>query len=537
MFLNRLFNSLFLLLLCHFSYLQGTIEAESINVDSVKAVVVKADTLIGDGSKIENISHFPQNLGVSPIGDTLFITDGNWVIIPNISTSNSGNAFANAGADIYDACITIFELSASPLSDGTTGEWVIVSGDGGSLINPTFPNGTFIGVEGESYLLQWNVSNPNGSGSFDQKTISIAENTITSIADAGTDSFAIMSQSIILYANLPEVGSQGKWSILSGIGGVLSNDSDATTLFTGVPGESYTLRWQHFNSCSTSSDELILSFSQSASGEPSASGRYYIPDEKFRQYLKIIYPSSMDMDSLILSEANSITHLLMNNLGVENLDGIQYLSSVEQLSIDNNPNLITIPYLSPVLRRLECDDCNSLRIIPNFPSSLDTLSLGWAQLSVISELPVGLRYLELDFIYTLNQIPEIPDSCAKVWLIHNGPCGLQPPPCEIADTINIPSLCQEFWAVHMGIKIFPQLPDSSTILESLNLSINSIEIMPSLVRFENLISFGIGDNSLLKLDSLPNLLEHFDFFGNPIICVENKPPLVADRLSEYIICP
>ena len=312
------------------SYSQGTVEAESINVDSVKALIVNADTLIGDGSKIKNISFFPQNLGVSQIGDTLFITDGNWVIIPNISTSNSGNAFANAGVDIYNACITTFELNASPLSDGTTGQWVIISGDGGSLINSTYPSALFIGVEGESYLLQWNVSNPNGSGSFDQKTISIAENTITSVADAGKDSFAIMSQSINLYANLPEVGSQGKWSILSGIGGVLSNEADATTLFTGVPGEVYTLRWQHFNSCSTSSDELILSFSQSASGEPSASGRYYIPDEKFRQYLKIIYPSSMDMDSLILSEANSITHLLMNNLGIENLDGIQYLTSAEK---------------------------------------------------------------------------------------------------------------------------------------------------------------------------------------------------------------
>ena len=190
-----------------------------------------------------------------------------------------------------------------------------------------------------------------------------------------------------------------------------------------------------------------------------------------------------------------------------------------------------------MLRRLECDDCNSLRIIPNFPSSLDTLILGFSQLSAIPELPVGLRYLELDFLQTLNQIPRIPDSCVKVLLRHNGPCGIQPPPCEIVDIINIPSLCKEFSAIHMGIKVFPQLPDSSTILESLNLNINTIESMPSLARFENLISFGISANSLLKLDSLPNLLEHFDFSSNPIICVENKPPLVADRLSEYIICP
>jgi hypothetical protein len=49
----------------------------------IQAVKVKADSLIGDGSRITGIT--PQNLAVSVSGDTLYITEGNFVIIPGLS--------------------------------------------------------------------------------------------------------------------------------------------------------------------------------------------------------------------------------------------------------------------------------------------------------------------------------------------------------------------------------------------------------------------------------------------------------------------
>ena len=82
------------------TYSQGTIEAEKVTADTILGAH-KGDH-IGDGSQLTNLP--PQNLGVSISGDTLFITEGNWVLIPGLSASNSGDAFANAGVDIVNAC-------------------------------------------------------------------------------------------------------------------------------------------------------------------------------------------------------------------------------------------------------------------------------------------------------------------------------------------------------------------------------------------------------------------------------------------------
>jgi hypothetical protein len=86
---------------------QGVIEAEKVSADTLQGAHV------GDGSNLPNLPN--QNLAVSVSGDTLYITDGNWVLIPGLSTSNSGNVFANAGVDIVNACQTSFNLNASPV--------------------------------------------------------------------------------------------------------------------------------------------------------------------------------------------------------------------------------------------------------------------------------------------------------------------------------------------------------------------------------------------------------------------------------------
>ena len=75
----------------------------------------------------------------------------NWVLIPGLNASNSGNAYANADADILNSCETSFNLQAAQLQQGTTGEWSILSGTGGRLINKSLPQALFIGQEGESY--------------------------------------------------------------------------------------------------------------------------------------------------------------------------------------------------------------------------------------------------------------------------------------------------------------------------------------------------------------------------------------------------
>ncbi len=519
---------------------------------SIEAEKISADSLIGDGSRITGIQK--QNLAVSISGDTLFITEGNWVLIPGLSSSNSGNAFANAGVDIVNACQTSFNLNAAALAQSQTGLWTIESGTGGNLVNATHPNAQFIGQEGESYVLKWTVMEQGGSSSFDLLNVSIAINTETSVANAGQDLFAIMTQTITLNGSAPEMGSNGMWEIQDGIGGILANMADPMSEFTGVSGESYTLQWRHFNDCSTSTDEVVLTFSSSASGVPSANGRYFIPDPKFRQYLQIAYPSVMDGDSLIVAIGDQVDKVRITNLDVANLDGLQYLTALKAMNANNNGNLQVIPFFSDSLTKFSCQDCHSLEIIPAFPISLDTLE-GWSwQMSSIPSFPPGLRYIRLSSLVfiselpilpanlkhldlssfpVLTSIPTLPESCAFVSLSSLGPncC-----PTEFSDTLNIPSAAKEFRMESIG-SLFPTLPVDKTNIEQLFIENANIASMPSLYDLINLDILSLSNNALFQLDSVPFALQHIQVEGNPLICVKNKPPLVADQLSQYDICP
>lgn len=80
------------------------------------------------------------------------------------------------------------------------------------------------------------------------------------IANAGTDrSIGTMSMSL-LANSVP--GATGEWTILSGSGGVLDNNSNPKALLTGVNNETYKLKWTLTNACGQSSDTVQISFNQ-----------------------------------------------------------------------------------------------------------------------------------------------------------------------------------------------------------------------------------------------------------------------------------
>jgi len=83
-------------------------------------------------------------------------------------------------------------------------------------------------------------------------------------ADAGPDSLNIIGDSIALMANIA-VNGQGLWTIINGSGGSFADSTNPTSIFYGLPGDSYYLRWTiSSGSCSTS-DNTVISF---ASGTP-----------------------------------------------------------------------------------------------------------------------------------------------------------------------------------------------------------------------------------------------------------------------------
>src|SRR5690606_12798815 len=81
------------------------------------------------------------------------------------------------------------------------------------------------------------------------------------IADAGSDQ-TICGTNTTLDANTPAAGT-GVWTILAGAGGVIATPTDPLSGFTGVAGETYTLRWTiSSGSCPDSFDEVQIAFDE-----------------------------------------------------------------------------------------------------------------------------------------------------------------------------------------------------------------------------------------------------------------------------------
>ncbi|MCP4088980.1 MAG: hypothetical protein GY746_04220, partial [Gammaproteobacteria bacterium] len=77
-------------------------------------------------------------------------------------------------------------------------------------------------------------------------------------ADAGSDQTDVCSPTT-LSANTPSSGT-GSWTIESGSGGNVTNSLSPTSNFSGEYGTTYTLRWTITTSCTTSYDEVYISF-------------------------------------------------------------------------------------------------------------------------------------------------------------------------------------------------------------------------------------------------------------------------------------
>ncbi|HLT74628.1 MAG TPA: hypothetical protein VKZ68_06065, partial [Ohtaekwangia sp.] len=172
---------------------------------------------------------------------------------------------ANAGPDQV-VCANNTALAANAPAVGT-GTWSIISGDGGTIANPSSPNSGFTGTAGETYVLRWTITNGSCPSSSDD--VQIQFEVEPTIANAGPNR-NICGDSHVLEANTPVVGT-GMWSIISGAGGNLADATIHNTTFTGVQGNTYVLRWTITNgSCPPSTDDVQIRFD--APPTPAAAG-------------------------------------------------------------------------------------------------------------------------------------------------------------------------------------------------------------------------------------------------------------------------
>jgi hypothetical protein len=82
-------------------------------------------------------------------------------------------------------------------------------------------------------------------------------------SNAGPDQLSLAGTSATLAANTPNSGI-GLWSIISGTGGNVATPNSPTSIFGGVPGQFYTLRWTISTGCGVSSNDVDISFAGAA---------------------------------------------------------------------------------------------------------------------------------------------------------------------------------------------------------------------------------------------------------------------------------
>ena len=141
-----------------------------------------------------------------------------------------------------------------------TGVWTIETGTGGVLADAANPTSGFSGVAGTTYTLRWTISNGTCASASDEVEITFDINTPTT-ADAGADQ-ATCGTTTTLVGNTPAVGT-GTWSIASGAGGTIIDETNPVSDFEGIAGNSYTLRWtitSGSGSCTPSTDDVVIAF-------------------------------------------------------------------------------------------------------------------------------------------------------------------------------------------------------------------------------------------------------------------------------------
>jgi uncharacterized protein (TIGR02145 family) len=162
--------------------------------------------------------------------------------------------FAAAGPDQVNLADTTAVLQGNTAVSGR-GRWNVVNGSEGSFADSLDPATIFTGRPDHAYTLRWTIATSCES-SWDDVFISFE---CQLMANAGPDQLNLTAISTTLQGNSPAPGT-GHWHITSGTGGTIADSLNPASIFTGIEGHSYTLEWKITTFCTSSQDEVVISF-------------------------------------------------------------------------------------------------------------------------------------------------------------------------------------------------------------------------------------------------------------------------------------
>ncbi|MBE0640326.1 MAG: fibrobacter succinogenes major paralogous domain-containing protein [Bacteroidales bacterium] len=179
----------------------------------------------------------------------------NWFETCGACTPQPSNPTAGP-EQVINTADTVAQLAGNIPAVGT-GLWTKVSGSGGYFEDPNDPKTKFHGKPCTVYRLRWSIST---SCSTKHSYVYITFNAIPTVAAAGDDLlFNDETTMVTLSGNTPIVGN-GLWTVVNGSGGSFTDPANPATTFTGLPCQTYTLRWTIATACSQTYDEINITF-------------------------------------------------------------------------------------------------------------------------------------------------------------------------------------------------------------------------------------------------------------------------------------
>jgi len=257
---------------------------------------------------------------------------------------------------------------------------------------------------------------------------------------------------------------------------------------------------------------------------------FVVPDAAFVNYLHNNLPNAMQGDSLNTSSTliTAAQSLDIASIGMSNLNGIQYFTSLTYLNCSGNA-FTHLPTLPNTLTYLDCSYNSHIGSLPVLPASLQTLYCENDSLSGLPALPASLQNL---WCYSnhLTTLPALPVSLQNLYCFDNGltslPAlnnGLLQLNCYINALTALPALPNTLTYLDCHNNAISTVSSLGTSLAYMYASSNAITTLPALPA--SLLDLDCSYNALTTLPTLPTGLSILDCSYNNITSLPALPAL------------
>ena len=209
-----------------------------------------ASTPTGTNSVGDVVSNNSINFSIAPINFSIGSTASTK---PVATLSPTGPVCGNAGIPVMFTTNVIISLPY-------TLTYTIDAGAPQTIVVNTLPFTLPTSIAGGDYLLTgFLYNNSVDTGNFDGTIVTVFASPNT--ANAGVNQSLCGVTSTLLSGNAATAPSTGLWTITSGTGGTLMNNTSPTSNFLGLLGRSYILKWTITNGACSSNSYVTIVFS------------------------------------------------------------------------------------------------------------------------------------------------------------------------------------------------------------------------------------------------------------------------------------